>query len=97
MKINCPDIIGGAKVILFTTIDNRHKFTGNTKQIVGEKLMGKMSGLAICKYENESSFYLFGCNEEWKSITDTWHESIEGAINQAEFEYDGTKDTWIKK
>lgn len=97
MIMSCPDYIGGAKVVLYTPIDNRHIFTKATKQIVAGKLMGKMKGLAICKYENEDAFYLFGCDEKWESVTDTWHQDIEDAKDQAEYEYKGTKDTWIKK
>lgn len=95
--MTCPEEIGGAKVIFYTAIDKRHSFTNATKQIVRGKLIKEISGLAICKYENESAYYLFGCNENWESITDTWHEEIEDAINQAEFEYKGTQDTWLKK
>lgn len=97
MKRDCPDTIGGAKVIMYTPIDQRHHFTGNTKQIVGGKVMGPMAGLVICQYANDTAFYLFGCNDDWKSITDTWHAELEDAIDQAEFEYSGTKDTWVKK
>ncbi len=93
----CPDIVGSAKVLLFTYIDERHQFTGNCRQIVAGQLMGPMKGLAICKYDEEDAYYLFGCDEDWESITDTWHETIEEAMEQAEFEYKGSKETWLKK
>ena len=93
----CPEIVGEAQVLLYTPIDERHKFTGNCKQIVAGQLMGPMQGLAICQYKTEDSYYLFGCDENWEVITDGWHERIEDAIKQAEFEYKGTQNTWIKK
>jgi hypothetical protein len=93
----CPEKIGGAKVILYTFIDNTHKFTGKCKQIVGGQLRGPMAGLAICQYEGEDSVYLFGCGEDWQAVTDTWHQTLEEAIDQAEFEYEGTKTSWIRK
>jgi hypothetical protein len=37
---------------------------------------------------------LFGCDKEWHHITDTWHESLEEAKRQAEFEYEGVSATW---
>ncbi|MBN8693078.1 MAG: hypothetical protein J0L69_07755 [Bacteroidetes bacterium] len=98
-----PDIIGNAKVLLYTTIDGRHSFTNNTKHLIVNKTPGQinspepMHGLAICKYDNENSFYLFGCNSKWESITDTCHDTIEDAIDQAEFEYKGSINTWTKK
>jgi hypothetical protein len=90
-----PNIIGGARVVCFTPIDDRHRHTGNTRQIVGGVLLGPAAGLAICQYDGDTAYYLFGCDENWTSRSDTWHESIEDAKDQGEFEYEGTKLTWI--
>jgi len=51
--------------------------------------------LAICQYEGETAYYLFGCDADWNTVTDTWHETLEGALQQAEFEYEGISRTWI--
>ena len=91
---SAPAQIGGAKVICYTSIDQRHRHTGNTKQIVAGILQGAAAGLAICQYEGEDSYYLFGCDSEWTSVTDTWHQSFEDAKRQAEFEYVGVSTTW---
>ena len=56
--------------------------------------MSAMAGLAICQYPGEDAFYLFGCDADWGTITDTWHQSIEDAKVQAEFEYEGVSLTW---
>ena len=82
-------------MICYTPIDERHRFTGACKQIVSDQLMGKMAGLAICQYEGEEAFYLFGCDQEWKTVTDTWHQTLDDAKHQAEFEYEGISKTWI--
>jgi hypothetical protein len=94
--IKPPEEVGGAKVVLYTKIDERHRHTGNCKQIVAGILMGAASALAICRYEGEENYYLFGCDENWNTLTDTWHETLEAAIEQAEFEYEGTNKTWQK-
>ena len=86
--------VGGAKVVLYTKIDDRHKFTGNCRQIVAGELMGAAFGLTICQYEGEENFYLFGCDADWNTLTDTWHETLENAKEQAEFEYEGVTATW---
>jgi hypothetical protein len=88
-----PDRIGGAKVLWFSPIDHRHRPTG-CRHLVGEDLQGAAAGLAICEYENEDAFYLFGCDAEWKSVTDSWHPTVEEARRQAEFEYEGVSATW---
>ena len=57
--------------------------------------MGPMAGLAICQYAGEEAFYLFGCDADWQSVTDTWHETLNDAQDQAEFEYEGVNRTWV--
>jgi hypothetical protein len=89
-----PTILDGAKVILYTPIDERHRATGNCKQIVAGVLAGPAAGLAICQYDGEDSFYLFGCDQEWNSVTDTCHQTVEDAKAEAEFEYEGVSATW---
>lgn len=91
-----PKEIGGAKVILFTPIDGRHRYTGKTEHLVAGEVMGPASGIAICQYEGEDAFYLFGCDDNWESVTDTWHETLDEAKAQAEFEYEGVAGTWKK-
>ena len=46
-----------------------------------------MSGLAICGIAADRRFYLFGCDHNWNTITDTWYTTIGEAIEQAEDEY----------
>lgn len=56
--------------------------------------MGPMAGLAICQYPDDDAVYLFGCDADWNNITDTWHQTVDDAKHQAEFEYQGVSDTW---
>ncbi|HKQ37770.1 MAG TPA: hypothetical protein VJ063_06800 [Verrucomicrobiae bacterium] len=82
-------------MICYSPIDERHRFTGACKQIVAGQLVGAMSGLAICQYAGEGAFYLFGCDSDWQAVTDTWHQTLDDAKHQAEFEYEGISKTWI--
>ena len=34
------------------------------------------------------------CDPAWNTVTDTWHETLEDALEQAEFEYEGVAETW---
>jgi hypothetical protein len=92
-----PNEIDGATVILYSPIDERHRPTGNCKQILAGVLVGPAAGLAICRYDGNEGFYLFGCDANWNSVTDTLHVSVEEAKAQAEFEYEGVGNTWQKK
>jgi len=89
-----PKRLGGAILVRWSVIDGRHRPTGNCRQIVAGILQGPAAGLAICRYEGEEAYYLFGCDTEWNTITDTWHETLEDALEQAEFEYEGISETW---
>ena len=57
--------------------------------------MSEPAALAICQYANEDGFYLFYCSPDWKTITDTWHESLEDALAQAEFEFQGSRQHMV--
>jgi hypothetical protein len=86
--------VGGAQVLRWSAIDERHRPSGGCRHIVAGVPQGPAIGLAICRYDGESSFYLFGCDVEWAVVTDSWHETLEDAMAQAEFEYAGVSQTW---
>ena len=91
-----PDVVGGAKVVLYASLEGK-KATGRTEHIHIGKSVNPTTGLAICKYDNEDGYYLFGCDLNWESVTDTWHETVEDAIEQAEWEYGDLSGAWVKK
>lgn len=91
----CPSIVGGARVVCYTPIDERHTKTENTAHLAGGRLINDPKGLAICQYDGEEAFYLFGCDGAWAVHSDTWHQTLADAKDQAEFEYAGTTQTWI--
>jgi hypothetical protein len=88
-----PREIGGVPVLWFTPIDSRHRPTGACRHISPRGLLGPAAGLLICGHQ-ESSVYLHGCDQDGVPFTDTWHESVEAAKRQAEFEYAGSSVTW---
>jgi hypothetical protein len=88
-----PTTIGSLPVVCYTQIDTRHRHTGATRHTVGGAEQGAAAALAVCK--DEESFYLFYCDADWEPVTDTWHESLDDAFDQAEFEYAGTREIWV--
>ena len=91
-----PDQIGEAQVICYLILNsNRHKRTGSTEHIVGGTLITEFFALAICQYKKDDGFYLFYCNSSWEAVTDTYHDTIQDAKEQAEFEYSGTENDWV--
>lgn len=89
-----PEFIGGLRVVRWSLIDQRHRPTGKSPKIVDGAVWGPAFGLAICEEEGAVAYFLFGCDEQWHCVTDTWHESLDDAIEQAEFEYEGVTATF---
>lgn len=91
---DCPPVVGGARVVCFTRLDRRHRHTGNTLQLAHGQPLPPARALVIARYDGDPQFYLFGCDETWQPCSDTCHESLEAAQEQAEFEFEGTRATW---
>jgi hypothetical protein len=90
-----PRKIGGLPVLWFSLIDGRHRPTGKCRHLSPAGLLGPANGLAICGRPGES-VYLHSCDDGWAPFTDTWHQTVEEAKRQAEFEYEGVSRTWQK-
>jgi hypothetical protein len=91
-----PPKISGLPVICFTLIDERHRPTGKSPHVSPCGLLGPARELAICGRPGES-VYLHSCGEGWVPFMDTWHETVEEARRQAEFEYEGVSATWLRR
>lgn len=89
-----PTQIDGARVVFYTLIDQRHRPTGYCRHFVDGQLSGPAGGLAICQYEGEDNYYLFYCDEDWNTVTDTFHLTLPDAKRQAAWEYEGVNETW---
>lgn len=98
-RLECPDWIDSLRVICYTPIDSRHRHTRQTRHVLGSAVLGRAAGIAICQSTEgkSASYFLFGCDEQWKVLSDTWHETLEDAKHQAEFEYEGSSKTWNTK
>lgn len=89
-----PVNFGGAHVIRWAVVDERLRHTGEFHQIVAGVLQGPAAGLALCKYDDEDGYFLFGCDADWNVVTDTWHMTVQDALAQAELEYEGVTAAW---
>ncbi len=87
-----PPIVGSLPVVCYTRIDWRHEHTGACSHWVGGELLGPLAGLVVCR--DAAGYYLFGCDVGWEAITDTWHDTLADALDQAESEYKGSAATW---
>jgi hypothetical protein len=81
-----PTSIDGATVVKVADLSTASP-TGRTRHIVRSEEVANFAALAIARYDSDPGFYLFYCDDGWTTITDTYHDTIEGAVAQAEFEF----------
>ncbi|WP_194817234.1 hypothetical protein [Nocardia sp. XZ_19_385] len=92
-----PKALDGAIVELFaftksaqaTGVTRHSLISGSVTQILDPGT--QFLALAIAKYNEDASAgcYLFYCDANWSVLTDTWHETVEDAIDQANAEFTG--------
>jgi hypothetical protein len=91
-----PLTIDGAEVLQTAGLASATP-TGRTRHVVGDAEVNGFAGLAIAQYQGDEAVYLFYCDADWAVVTDTLHESVEAAIRQAEFEFDGLKFVEVQR
>ncbi len=91
-----PTELDGAKILCYVLLKKEHRAMGNTRHYRDGRLVQGLSALGICRYENESGFYLFYCDNKWDVVTDTHHDTLGRAKDQAEFDYKGISDAWTQ-
>ena len=88
-----PKEIGSQEVVLTAIINDTCKHTKNCSHTFDGKVLGKAKWAVITKPDNVGSCYLFMCYSNGE-LTDTSHESVEDAREQAEWEYEGISNNW---
>lgn len=68
--------------------------TGHTRHTLSGKDVGTVSALRIMQYDGDPGFYLVYFDSQDKELTDTYHETMEGAMAQAQWEFDVTPEHW---
>jgi hypothetical protein len=71
-----------------------HRVTGKTRHFHGTEELPTPSQLRVAQYRDDPGFYLFYCNDQGNEITDTYHDSLEHALSQAEWEFGVRPDEW---
>jgi hypothetical protein len=79
-------------------LGSHHLRPGRTKHTIkdanGVRELAPFVALEIASYPHSESCYVFHISENGE-IADTWHESIEDAIQQAEWEFGVQREEWI--
>ena len=87
--MNFPKILDNAHVLYFTP---KASF-GMVRFTTGE-IADHICYLAICKYENDNTYYLFGCDSDYEVMCDSPWDSVEKCMQAASGSY-GCDISWI--
>jgi hypothetical protein len=77
-----PTVLDNANVLFCTPQD----YYGAVRYTTGE-IVDYIRYLAICKYEGDTQYYLFGCNAEYEVVSDSPWESVEECMLVAKNSY----------
>jgi len=81
-------------VNLFVASLSGHASTGRATHRRDGRILPKPSSLTISKVDSNPGFFLFYYDERGELMTDTYHDTIEGAFEQAQFEFGIVSHEW---
>lgn len=73
---------------------DRSRITGKTRHYRGDGLLPPAQRLEIVQVPPDNGYYLLYLDEDGAEMTDTWHESIDRAMDQANFEFGLVPGEW---
>lgn len=82
------------RVIKRIQLNILHERTGRTLHYSEGKLLDKPAELVIWEFDSAPGYYLIHLNKDGEEITDTYHESIQDAMEQAKFEFQVNFGDW---
>jgi hypothetical protein len=71
-----------------------HTETGNTVHFSGVEKLAKPAVLEVGQYGDDSGFYLFYIDGAGETQNDTYHDTLDHALEQARFEFNVAPDEW---
>ena len=85
--------------LLRVQLSAHHVRPGRTKHRLSDASgiheFSPFKALEVCSGADDGGFYLM-YEPETRAGTDTWHQTLEDAMHQAEWEFGVTADEWIK-
>ena len=81
-------------VVARVKLQSHHVPTGRTHHVIAGEAMAAPAQLRVTRWADDAGFYLMYCDAEGQEMTDTWHETLEKAFRQAQFEFGVTPAEW---
>jgi hypothetical protein len=85
-------------VLARVRLGDDHRPTGRTKHLLlsasGQNEIATPVELRITKYDDTEGVYLFYCDDDGTELTDTYHDTVSDAMDQAGWEFNVRPDEW---
>jgi hypothetical protein len=75
-------------------LSERHQPTGFTRHTLNGLPLQPPSELRIVQYRGDPGYYLLYCDSAGKELTDTYHDTIKSALEQAQAEFGVEPGEW---
>ena len=82
------------EILLTLRLEPHHRMTGRTRHTVMGKPLERPTLLKIVRLGVANEYHLFFCYSSGQEMTDTSHDSIHSAMDQAAFEFDVARAEW---
>jgi hypothetical protein len=73
----------------------RHLRPGRTKHCSNGKEFPPFTSLVVCQSPGDAGYFLMHICENGQ-VADTWHENLEDALHQAEWEFGVQAEEWLE-
>lgn len=85
-----------SKILYAVSLDPKlNSRTGKTRHVVNGVMLTQMpQKLVILQFDGALDYYLIHLDESGEELTDTNHDSIESAMDQAKFEFLVEREQW---
>ncbi len=83
------------RIIAHVSLEPKHIVTHQVRHYRNGLLLGKPNALKIIQFPEDPGFYLIYIDNEGSEMTDTYHDTLPDALEQAWFEFQVDKSDWI--
>ncbi len=84
-----------SRSLRYIRLGPQHLPTGKTRHFLGTSELPSPSELRIVQYTEDPGYYLLYFDETGEELTDTYHDTLSQAMEQAEWEFGVRPDEWL--
>lgn len=83
-----------SRLLRYVRLGPEHRPTGKTRHYLGTNELPPPTELRIVQYTEDPGYYLLYFNDLGEELTDTYHDSLTEAMEQAEWEFGVRPEEW---